>query len=104
MAAHVLATTDPNNKNLRLTVIQTAVGEVAIEFVNWLDAQDLPDPQLVLDGKVTSIVDQARPDRTYAMVSSAISLAFQTLDTTDKQAQDGWNKGWTLLVKVKQDG
>lgn len=105
IAAHVLANTNPTDKGLRLQAIATAVGlDTASEFCNWVEAQDLPNPEDVLAGRVTDIVDQRRPDRTYALVSSALGLAFNELATTEKRAQTAWDQGWALVVKTKQDG
>lgn len=106
MAAHVLSTTDPSERNLRLNVIATAVSTpVAVEYLNWQEAQDLPDPAEVLSGKVKDIVDQARPDRTYAIFSAALSLAFTALESKEAgKAQKSWDDGWKLISRVKQSG
>lgn len=105
MGAHVLAHTPHADKNLRTSIIGTAVGMgAAIEALGWLEAQDLPNPEDTLYGRVKDVVDQKRPDRTYAVVSAALSLAFQSLEGKEAVAQKAWDAGWTLVARVKTDG
>jgi hypothetical protein len=51
------------------------VGEGAtIEYINWLHAGDLPDPEALLDGKEKFTHDQRRPDRTLATLNACATI------------------------------
>lgn len=108
MAAHVLSTVDKTDRNLRLDVIASSVGmDAAVQFLEWLDAADLPTPQDVLNGKVTQIVDLARPDRTYAIVANSLGYAMRRLNDptiTEPLAEATAEAGWQVLAKVNDGG
>lgn len=106
MAAHVLSTAEPSDRNLRLNIIASSVGmDAAVQFVEWLNAADLPSAEDVLSGKVTDIVDLPRPDRTYAIVSNAIGYAMRKLnDASTTNAFEISEAAWRVLSEVNDKG
>jgi hypothetical protein len=106
MAAHVLSTAPQDDRNLRLNIIAASVGmNAAVQFVEWLNAADLPSAEDVLSGKVTDIVDLPRPDRTYAIVSNAIGYAMRKLnDPATTNAFDMAESAWRVLANANDHG
>lgn len=106
MSAHVLTSVDPKNRSLRLDVIAASVGmDAAVQFVEWLDAADLPTPEDVLNGVAQNIVDLSRPDRTYAIVNNTIAYVMRKLnDPTTINAKQLAMAAWKLLADVNDGG
>lgn len=64
--------------------VAAVVGDgAAAELFAWLDAADLPDPDDLLAGRASFIVDEKRPDRVFAVLS-AISTRIPAI--ADKEA------------------
>lgn len=74
-AARVLSCTPEHRDDLQMVVLTGCVGEgAAIEYMAWLAAADLYDPEDVLNDP--QIVDwDSRPDRIFALTGSIVSLA-----------------------------
>lgn len=72
----------------------------AAEFFAWMEAQDLPSPDAVLDGKVEWKHDPERLDRTEAVLSSCAALL--TPKTAEKRHERA-AKLWSLFAEVAAD-
>jgi hypothetical protein len=71
---------------------------MAGEFFAWLEAQDLPNPYELLDGKVTFEHNSTRLDRTQAVLAACVSCIASEKDAKVKRA---WaRKLWELLYNV----
>lgn len=108
MAAHVLAGVAPTERATRLDIIASCVGtDAAVQYLEWLDAADLPPTEDVISGKFTQIVDPYRPDRTYAITANAIAYVIRTLNSTDtlpSVAEAVAEAGWRILAAVNDGG
>lgn len=70
----------------------------ATEFMSWRVNQDLPDPALFLDGKITFKHSVERLDRTYALLTSCVALLSQeTLERREARAKKFWTFVHTLV-------
>lgn len=78
----------------------TIGGPVSRELYTWLTEADLPDPELLLDGKVHYTPDAARLDRTVAVLSSAASTVKATTEASKKKSRA--ESLWALITKVSE--
>ena len=81
-SAHLWATTPDESWDWRQELLARAVGfAAAADYINWRESLDLLDPELVLQGTYKQgnkkFIDSERPDRTFAMISSMMSLLAQ---------------------------
>jgi len=76
----------------RLTLVAGAVGHgAATEFITWLDALDLPDPDALLRSPESFKVPE-RDDQLYAILSSVVAAAQENL------TQARWEAAWKILA------
>jgi hypothetical protein len=97
-AAHLWASSPDIDKG---ELLAACVGlPAAGEFMQWQEHFDLPTPEEALAGKVpdSRLVDQTRPDRTYAILSSCVSLVAG--DWTPER----YTQAWEVLAKVADLG
>lgn len=108
IAAHVLQTAQDASKQQREYILASAVGRgAAVEYINWVYAQDLPSAYDVRSGrvKIGDVVDAARPDRTYAIINGVVSITYGELaNGPEPAAVDGWDKCWRFLAEAKKAG
>jgi MoxR-like ATPase len=106
MAAHVLTTVPEDDRSTRLDIIAATVGMPnAVQFLEWLDAADLPTAEDVISGKFTDIVDLARPDRTFAIISNAVGYIMRHLnDAATTNAKELTEAGWRILANANNAG
>lgn len=72
----------------------------ATEFFTWLDSQDLPDPESILDGKVPFKHDPERLDRSEAILSAC--TAFLVPKNAPKRAERAETL-WKMYAEVSAD-
>jgi hypothetical protein len=83
----------------QLGMLAACVGNgAAIEFVNWLTALDLPDPEEVLADVDKLVVDKERPDRTHAILSGVVA-AMSARPTSDRYVQT-----WKVMAHAAKLG
>jgi len=76
----------------QLTLVAGAVGHgAATEFIAWLDALDLPDPDALLRSPESFKVPE-RDDQLYAILSSVVAAAQENL------TQARWEAAWKILA------
>lgn len=94
MAARFLAAVDAigGDKEILITTISGAVGNgPAVEFINWIDNLDLPDPEELLKDP-DSFKLPKRHDQTFAILSSV------TASVLNKMNRKRWDAGWIILA------
>lgn len=71
-----------------------------IEYLNWLKALDLPNPEEVLQ-KVDSFLGWTPPKRDdiCMVVASSVARAVENNSTIDR-----WNSGWKVMNKIAESG
>lgn len=69
----------------------------AQEFITWLKALDLPDPEALLKKPSLFKVYHDRPDKTFAVLNSVVSAAVREL------TPDTWHAGWEVLAIAAKD-
>lgn len=73
-AAHGAAAVG-NDEELQMRIMASLVGDyVTAEYIAYKKSMDLPDPEKVLSGEFKDVVNEARPDITYAILSSVVSV------------------------------
>ena len=94
----VLAELDRRDEDGALLVLKGCVGEAAaVEYLAWLAANDLYDPEAVLaDPKIVDWT--ARPDRIFALMASVVGLVRVRGD------KGTWEKGMRVLVACAEAG
>lgn len=94
----VLSELPDADEDAALVVLTGCVGEgAATEYLAWLAASDLYDPEAVLADP--SIVDWSeRPDRIYALVSSVVALA------VSDGGKRRWEQGIAVLTACAEAG
>ena len=97
-AMAVLAELDPRDEDGALLVLKGCVGEAAaVEYLAWLAANDLYDPEAVLaDPKIVDWT--ARPDRIFALMASIVGLVRVRGDKAT------WERGIRVLVACAEAG
>lgn len=97
-AMAILGELRPDDDDAALLVLKGCVGEgAAIEYLSWVAATDLADPEAVLANP--AIVDWAseRPDRLFALIGSVSALVRMRLNA-DKKNSAVWESGMAVLV------
>jgi len=85
------------NDDVRVTLISGAVGSaVAIEFINWSNDLDLPDPEWLLENPTKYKVPD-RTDRVYAVLSSVLAAALTNL------TRERWLAVWHILAETAKE-
>lgn len=96
MAARLLAdgASISASKDINRTLVSGCVGDgVAVEFVSWLDALDLPNPEDLLKDP-SSFKMPARGDQLFAILTSVTTAVLQN-NTASR-----WYAGWKVLEEV----
>jgi hypothetical protein len=84
------------NSEVRADLMTGCVGEGhALEFINWLNELDLPDPLEVLKNPDKFKLPR-RDDQLFAVISAAISEAVRDLTV------ERWNAGWKVLGRAAE--
>ncbi len=99
--SQLLAVAGPKDYDFRLELMASIVGiGAAKEFIHWQRELNLPNPQDLLDGKVSldKIINKNRPDIMYAVVYSVASAVIQDLKP------EQWKKGWKFLASCAENG
>ena len=97
--AHVWAAAGGKDNELRMRLMAGLVGHyTAAEFIQWRKSMDLPDPEMVLKGEFTDIVVADRPDVTYCIISSVISLV------ANKYTNERYMQAWKVLDLAAKNG
>lgn len=102
-ATRAIATSEVHglSKSDRLTMIAAAVGNTAAsDLLRWEREQDLPDPGLFLDGKVSFTHNPRRLDRTQALLSACAALV-KPESCDNRTARAG--ALWTFLGQISED-
>lgn len=100
MAASMLAACKSVNapKECQIELVAGCVGDApALEFVNWAEQLDLPDPEVVLANPEKFKLPK-RGDRVYACLSSVLAAILN--NNTPKR----WVAGWKVLAKTQDEG
>ncbi|MCD6341095.1 MAG: AAA family ATPase [Desulfurococcales archaeon] len=99
MAAIVYAAAQTlNDKDLTMELIAGCVGEsAALEFMAWIDEQDLPDPEELLRDP-DSFKLPNRGDKIYAVLSSVVAATIRNL------THERWLNAWTICAKATKQG
>lgn len=98
MLASALAHVRDDDAAARQTLTLGLVGEAAgVEFLTWVEQNDLPDPADVLDDP--SVMDWTdRPDRVWAVLTGVVALA------ASRGTQAAWTQAWKPLVAAAEAG
>lgn len=88
----------------RFIAVTGLVGEGAgIEFLSWMENNDLPDPLGVLNNP-SSVDWNGRPDRVFAITASLISY-FSSRKQNDKEdRKELWEQTWDTLEFAAKNG
>jgi hypothetical protein len=107
-AAHLWAQVGPESDwAFREELLAACVGiPAAGEFIVWRESADLLDPEDVLkgeyersiNGRVVTLVDKDRPDRTYAIMASVVAAIVSNWDPKRYEA------AWKMLAHVAKEG
>lgn len=100
MAAQMLAACDSIKapKECKMELIAGCVGEApALEFVNWAEELDLPDPEFVLANPEKFKLPK-RGDRVYACLSTIVAAVLN--NNTPKR----WVACWKVLALTQDEG
>jgi hypothetical protein len=77
---------------MKLLMLAGDVGTgTAQEFITWIKAMDLPDPEEILAKPSKFKVYQERPDKTFAVLNSVIAAAVRDLKV------ERWKAAWEVL-------
>ncbi len=100
MASRVLAAAEleglPSDGVLEL--VSGAVGEgAALEFLNWLRALDLPDPEEILSGPERFQLPE-RGDKAFAVLAAVVAAAVSNL------TPERWVAAWRVLARAADQG
>lgn len=83
----------------QLGMLSACVGNgAAVEFVNWLVALDLPDPEDVMADETKLVVEKERPDKTHAILSGVVA-AMSARPTSERYVQT-----WKVLAHAAKLG
>lgn len=83
---------------MKLLLLAAAVGTgTASEFITWIKALDLPDPEDILKSPGKFKVYPDRPDKTFAVLNSVIGAAVRDL------TQDRWKAAWEVLASAAKN-
>lgn len=97
--AHVRAANPGISEDLKLRLMAGLTGHsTAADYINWVKEMDLPDPEKVLAGEITDIVYPQRPDNTYAIISSVISVV------ANKYSHERYINAWKCLDLLAKGG
>jgi hypothetical protein len=78
--------------DMKLLMLAGSVGTgSASEFITWIKALDLPDPEEILANPKKFKVYTERPDKTFAVLNSVISAAIRDLKV------ERWKAAWEVL-------
>lgn len=84
--------------DMKLLLLSGSVGiGTAQEFITWLKALDLPDPEELLLKPSKFKVYHDRPDKTFAVLNSVVSAAVRDLTV------ERWRAGWEILAIAAKD-
>lgn len=82
----------------RLTRMAGAVGEgAALEFINWLEQMDLPDPEALLASPGSFHLPE-RGDQQFAVLASVATAVVGQLD------EGRWAAGWQIMGRAATEG
>ena len=103
MAATLLASCQTFGYNeeseVAMTLLSGCVGEgPALEFIQWKEQVDLPDPEAVLRDPSIIKFPSKRGDIIFAILSSI------TAAVLDNNTQDRWLSGWKILGNAADQG
>ncbi len=90
-----------------MTLMCGFVGEgAAREYINWLHVGDLPDPELLLDGKEQFVHDDRRPDRTLATLNAcaAIIVSMKGNSKAAKELKAKRQDNFWVVAEVASNG
>lgn len=98
--AHLWAAFGDGSMEVREELMAGCVGLAqASQFIAWRNAFDLPDPEKLIDGSFKGeLVDEDRPDRTYTIMSSLVSVL------ADNWTPDRYKRVWQLHAEVSKKG
>lgn len=83
---------------MKLLLLGGAVGlPTAREFITWVKALDLPDPDKLLKDPSKFKVYHDRPDKTFAVLNSVVAAAIRNLSI------ENWRAGWEILALAAND-
>lgn len=74
--------------------------DAAGDFIQWMQAQDLPEPADLLDGTIKWAHDPTRMDRTMAVLSSCVALVIPPQAAKRKERAEAL---WKLLGVISND-
>ncbi len=85
-----------------LPLMSGTIGEpIAIEFVTWLRANDLPDPEALLANPASWKPDAKKPDRAYAVCLAVTAAALDGgPDMPKKKKMERWHQCWRVLERA----
>lgn len=90
------------NEDDTASMVSGFIGDgAAKEFIAWRVSTDLPDPADVLDGKVQWHYDEARLDRSMAVISST-AVFLTNPDKDEKRRTKRAQKMWEILDSVSK--
>lgn len=84
--------------DMKLLLTHGSVGQgAATEFITWIKALDLPDPEELLKDPKKFKVYHDRPDKTFAVLNSVVGAAIRDLK------QERWKAAWEVLARAAKD-
>lgn len=95
-----LAACEASNQHwdMKLLMLVGSVGQAAgSEFITWLKALDLPDPEDLLTNPGLFKVYADRPDKTFAVLNSVVAAAIRDLTA------NRWKASWEILASAAKD-